>query len=108
MKNESNFLQFSAYRVFPPPSVMRMLGLFLSGCHLALLPPEVPQLDAPPAGHAAERGRLDAPVFHRVGEQADGRVRFLLLAGRSGAEVVVSHIVDFVAVKKNDLCRRRD
>lgn len=79
-----------------------MSGLILSCC-LDLLPPEVPKLDATPAGHAAEGCRLDAPVFNRVGEQADGGIRVLLLAGGSGAEVVVSHLADFVAMKKNHL-----
>lgn len=72
-----------------------------------LLLPEVAQLDGPPAAHAAEGGGLDVPGFHRVGEEADGRVRVLLLAQGFGTEVVEAHVFDFIAVKINHLCRQR-
>lgn len=69
---------------------------------LSLLP-EVSELNAPPSGHAAKGGRLDVPVFHRIGEQTDACVQVLLPTGRDGTEVVDSHAADFVAMEINHL-----
>lgn len=64
---------------------------------------EVSELNAPPSGHTAKRGRLDVPVFNRVGKQTDACVQVLLDTGPDRTEVVDSHTADFVAVEENHL-----
>jgi len=95
---------FYLSKLFSTPSLTPLRGLS------AFLPrrllPEVSELDASPTGHAAEGGRLDVPVLHGVGEQADASVQVLLPTGRDGAEVVDSHAADFVAVEINHLNRQ--
>lgn len=68
-----------------------------------LLPSEVSQLNTPPSAHTAKGGRLDVPVFNRIGKQTDACVQVLLSAGCDGAEVVDSHTGDFVAMEVNHL-----
>lgn len=64
---------------------------------------EVSELNAPPSGHTAKGGRLDLPVFNRVGKQTDACVQVLLDIGRDRTEVVDSHTVDFVGMEENHL-----
>ncbi|KAA8593689.1 hypothetical protein FQN60_009805 [Etheostoma spectabile] len=57
------------------------------------------QLDAPPSGHTAKGGRLDVPVFNRIGKQTDACVQVLLDIGPDGTEIVDSHSADSVAME---------
>lgn len=89
---------------------MKIFSIFeLSGrprLHSLLLS-EVSELNAPPSGHTAKGGRLDVPVFNRVGKQTDACVQVLLDTGCYRTEVVNSHTADFVAMKENHLNRQR-
>lgn len=69
---------------------------------LALLS-EVSELNASPSAHTAKGGRLDVPVFNRIGKQTDACVQVLLVTGPGGTEVVDSHAADFVAMEVNHL-----
>lgn len=74
----------------------------------SLLLSEVSKLNAPPSSHTAEGGRLDVPVFNRVGKQTDACIQVLLDAGPDGTEVIDSHTVDFVAMEENHLNRQTE
>lgn len=69
---------------------------------------EVSELNTSPSGHTAKGGRLDLPVFNRVGKQTDACVQVLLITGPHRTEVVDSHIVDFVAMEENHLNRQKN
>lgn len=87
---------------------MRIFSNFeLFGELHSLLLSEVSKLNAPPSGDAAKGGRVDIPVFNRVGKQTDARVQVLLDTGCDGTEIVDSHAADFVTMKENHLNRQR-
>lgn len=75
--------------------------------HSHLLLSEVSKLNAPPSSHTAKGGRLDIPVFKRIGKQTDACIQVLLVTGPDGTEVVDSHTADFVAMEENHLNRQK-
>lgn len=67
------------------------------------LSPRVAELKGAVPRSAAECSRLDLPVSHRVGKQADPSVEKLLCFGSGGAEVVHGHTADAVLMQVHHL-----
>ena len=104
---ESSFTLFYLLELFHTPSLYCNEDTGSCWCFHSLLPSEVSQHDAPPSGHTAEGGRLDVPVFNRIGKQTDAWVQVLLGTVCDGTEVVDTNTADFVGMEVNHLNRQK-